>query len=131
VSGENVEVARAAFAGEGTVSEPNWALIDAQIQIRDHDIMDAGEYVGHEGHRRWWADWAQAWSDFSLGPVEELIDAGEDVVRVYRVEATGRASGVTLQREDALVCRVERRLITSVDYYNNRADALKQAGLEG
>jgi ketosteroid isomerase-like protein len=130
MSAENVELVQAAFAEFATRGEPNWELLDPQIQTRDHDVMDADEYSGHEGHGRWLEDWAQAWSDFSLGPAEELIDAGEDVVLVYRLKATGRASGVTIERQDAIVCRVERGLITRLDYYNSRAQALAHVGLE-
>lgn len=48
---------------------------------------------------------------------------------MFRLKATGRSSGVTIEREDAIVCRVRRGLITRLDYYNNRAQALAQVGL--
>lgn len=48
MSAENVEVVRAAFDHMREHGEPDWALLDPQIDTRDHDIMDAGEYRGHE-----------------------------------------------------------------------------------
>ena len=49
---------------------------------------------------------------------------------VFDVKATGRTSGVSVEREDAMVCRVQDGRIARIDYYNNRAQALAQVGLE-
>ena len=43
--------------------------------------------------------------------------------------ATGRGSGITVEREDALVYRLRDELIVRIDYFNNRRDALDAAGL--
>jgi ketosteroid isomerase-like protein len=92
--------------------------------------MDAGEYRGHAGFTRWLEDWASAWSEFTSEAAEEILDAGEDVVIVYRLKATGRASGVTVERQDAMVCRVQDGKIVRIDYYNDRSQALKSVRLE-
>jgi ketosteroid isomerase-like protein len=60
----------------------------------------------------------------------EVVDAGDDVVVFFDVKATGRTSGVSVEREDAMVCRVQDGRIACIDYYNNRAQALAQVGLE-
>jgi ketosteroid isomerase-like protein len=62
--------------------------------------------------------------------LQEWIDAGEEVVVVFRVKATGRASGVELERQDAIVCRVKDAEIARIDYYNSRGQALEAVGLE-
>jgi ketosteroid isomerase-like protein len=125
----NVELVRRGFDHFIANGEPDWALLHEEIETYDHDIMDAGEYRGHAGHRRWLEEWASAWSDFSLEPTHEVIDAGADVILVYRLKATGRSSGVTVEREDAFVCRVEDGQITRLDYYNSREQALAHVGL--
>jgi ketosteroid isomerase-like protein len=129
VSQESVEAVQRGFAVWGETGEPDWATMHEQIEVHDHDIMDAGEYRGHEGFRRWLTDWASAWSSFSMDP-EEFIDAGERVVVVLRMRATGRGSGVDVERQDAIVFEVRDDMIVRVDYYNNRAQALKAVGLE-
>jgi ketosteroid isomerase-like protein len=130
VSEQNVELVRSALAPFLATGEPRWDLLAEEIETHDHDIIDAGEYRGHAGFRRWLGDWAAAWSEFAVGRAEEWIDAGEEVVVVYRLKATGRASGVKLERQDAMVSCVKDAQIVRVDYYNNRAQALEAVGLQ-
>jgi len=99
-----------------------------ELEAHDHDIMDAGEYRGHEGFRRWLEDWSSAWSEFSMEP-EEFIDTGERVVVVIRMRATGRGSGVQVERQDAIVFEVRNGMTMRIDYYNNREQALEAVGL--
>jgi ketosteroid isomerase-like protein len=62
--------------------------------------------------------------------VEEVIEAGESgVVALIRIGVTGRESGISVEREDAVVYEVRDGLIVQVDYYNDRAVALAAAGL--
>jgi ketosteroid isomerase-like protein len=131
MSAQNVELVRGSFEHFVATGTPRWSALHEDIEIHDHDMLDAREYTGHAGFQRWLEDWAAAWSQFSVEPAHEYIDAGADVVMVYRLTATGRASGVTIDREDAMVGRVTEGQIARIDYYNNRAEALKQVGLEG
>jgi ketosteroid isomerase-like protein len=129
MSERDVEVVRSALERYLATGEPAWEMTHADIEVRDHDIMDAGEYRGHAGFRRWLEDWAGPWSEFNLEP-QEYLDAGQEVVAILRMTATGRASGVTVEREDAMVFRVEGGQIVRLDYYNNPSQALGQVGLE-
>ncbi len=62
----------------------------------------------------------------------DIVDAGEHrVVVLVRMKATGRGSSVSVEREDGLVYQLRDGLITRLDYYNNRAEALAAAGLAG
>ena len=90
--------------------------------------MDAGEYRGHVGFGRWVEDWGSAWAEYSIEP-EEFIDAGERVVAVVLMKATGLGSGVALERQDAIVWELRDGKIVRVDYYNNREQALEAVGL--
>ena len=130
MAADSVDVVERALGRFLETGEPHWALLDEQLATRDHDLLDAGEYRGHAGHRRWLADWSVAWSDFEIARVVEVVDAGDDVVVVFDVKATGRTSGASVEREDAMVCRVQDGRIACIDYYNNRAQALAQVGLE-
>jgi ketosteroid isomerase-like protein len=73
-------------------------------------------------------NWGGAWQDYTMEP-EEFIDAGDRVVVVIRMIATGKGSGVTLERRDALVYELRHRKVVRLDYSNNRDEALAAAGL--
>ena len=45
------------------------------------------------------------------------------------MSTTGRGSGIEAHREDALVYEIRENMITRVDYYNDRKEALRAAGL--
>jgi uncharacterized protein len=130
MSEQNVEVARTNIGTFFETGEPAWETLAADVEIHDHDIMDGSEYRGHDGFRQWVADWAGAWSSFSA-EVEEYIDAGDRVVVVMRMRATGASSGIEIDRQDASVNLVRDGQIVRIDYFNNRADALAAAGLTG
>jgi SnoaL-like domain len=89
MSQQNVELIQQSFVEWGATGEPPWGMVHEEVEAQDHDIMDADEYRGRAGLERWLEDWAGAWSQFSMEP-EEFIDAGDRVVAVIRMTATGR-----------------------------------------
>jgi len=127
---ENVENVKAAVAHFVANGEPLWSTTAEDVEVHDHDIPDAGVYRGHAGYAQWLEDWAGAWSEFSLEP-EDFIDIDDRVVVVFRMRATGRGSGVTVERKDALVVQVRDGMAVRLDYYNNQEQALQQVGLQG
>jgi ketosteroid isomerase-like protein len=127
MSKENVEMVQATWE-EWAKGRIDFDAMDPAVEIHDHDLPDAGFYEGHDGFLRWLAAWEAAWENFSLVP-KEYIDGGETVVVVANMTATGRGSGITIEREDALVYRFREGLIVRVDYFNNRPEALQAAGL--
>jgi ketosteroid isomerase-like protein len=131
VSKENVELVRDGFEHFVATGEPAWDTLHDQVEVRDHDIMDGREYRGHADVRRWlFEDWASAWSDYSAEP-EEFIDVDEEqVICVFRMKATGRSSGVEMERQDAIVWVVRDRHVVRLDYYNSKQQALEAVSLE-
>jgi hypothetical protein len=58
VSRENVETVRASYEAQARGDlEAALAAADPEIEVYDHDILDAREYRGVEGVLRWHADW--------------------------------------------------------------------------
>src|SRR5689334_18500577 len=103
MSETDVEIVRRSLQTWRRTGQPAWELITEDIEVHDHDIMDAGEYRGRGGVERWLSDWGAAWSDFGM-QAEEFIDAGEHAVLVFvRMSATGRESKVRVEREDAIL----------------------------
>jgi ketosteroid isomerase-like protein len=130
MSEESVELVRRGLEHLIATGEPAWDTFHEHVEVRDHDIMDGREYRGHGDVRRWlFEDWADAWSEWSAEP-EEYIDAGGDVViAVFRISATGRSSGLRIERQDATVNVVRDMQIVRLDYYNSKQQALQAAGL--
>jgi ketosteroid isomerase-like protein len=128
MSEENVDVVKRGFEHFMATGEPHWESFHGEVEVYDHDTMDQGEYRGHAGVARWLEDWTAAWSHFTMEP-EEFLDIGERVVMVFRMRATGLSSGVVLERQDAMLFTVRDGKVVRVDYYNDRAEALKAAGL--
>jgi ketosteroid isomerase-like protein len=56
------------------------------------ELPGATSYFGHAGAIMAYENWAEQWDDFSM-ELEELVDAGSEVVLVTRHRGTGRASG--------------------------------------
>jgi ketosteroid isomerase-like protein len=129
MSQQNLELVQGALEGYIANDEPPWELLHAEIEVHDHDILDAGEYRGHAGFGRWLEDWEAAWSDSTLEP-EDFLDAGDHVVAFMLQKTTGKGSGVALERHDAMVFEVKGSQVVRVDYYNNRDEALRQVGLK-
>jgi len=86
--------------------------------------------AGTRGFGRWLEDWATAWSEYTMQP-EDFLDAGDRVVAFILQKTTGHGSGIALERHDAMVFAVCDVKIVRLDYYNNRDEALRQAGLAG
>jgi ketosteroid isomerase-like protein len=127
MSQENVEHVRRTLGHFMEAGEPLWEVIDDEIEVYDHDIPDRGEYMGQAGFVRWLQDWGEAWADWSVHP-QEFLDAGDKVVAFLRMKATGH-SGVSVERDDAIVYTLRDNLVVRIDYYNNRSQALEAAGL--
>jgi ketosteroid isomerase-like protein len=129
MSQTNVELARRAVEHFMQTGEHAWELIDEEVEVHDHDILDAREYRGHAGWARWSEDWGAACAEYSVEP-EEFIDADDDrVILVLRLYATGRGSGVKVERQDAMVITVRDGKIVRVDYYNSKQQGLESVGL--
>jgi ketosteroid isomerase-like protein len=129
MSQENVEIVQrmlAEYFATGEPPPPVWFA--EELEVFDHDTPDQGAYRGYEEALRWLDEWGAAWADWSIEP-EDFIDAGGSVVVFIRMKAEGRGSGIKLDRRDALAYEVRSRLITRIDYYNDRAEALKAVGL--
>jgi ketosteroid isomerase-like protein len=131
---ENVEVVRrlheAATSRDVTtvlaLYDPAVELDASRVQIVG--FMGQDVYRGHEGLRRFFAEWHEAWEsiDYSF---EELIDAGEQVVSVVTRRARGRASGADVEWHLALVWTLREGRVTRLVWFPTRTDALAAAGL--
>lgn len=128
MSAENLEIVRRSLEKFAETGEIDWSTVDEQIEITDHDIPDQEGYRGHDGLARWLEDWATAWAEYTIEPTE-FIDAGKYVVVVLRMHATGRGSGLELDREDAIVYELRAGKMIRCGYFNDKPQALAAAGI--
>ena len=94
MSRENVEIVRGVVERFMATGDVTWDVLDEDLEVHDHDILDGRDYRGHTGFGLWLDDWAVAWADWSYD-AEEFIDAGDHVVVVIRMKVVGRSSGGT------------------------------------
>jgi ketosteroid isomerase-like protein len=136
MSRENVEIVRSVLEGANSRdSERTLALYDPAV-VWDHtegpikELMGGPTvYHGHEGLRRWFREYYEAWGDVQA-EIIELIDAGNEVVSVINYRSLGRASGIEVEfREMAGVWTVEDGKVTKAAWFRTRAEAIETAGL--
>ena len=86
-------------------------------------------FRGHEGLRQWSREWYEAWENVEAD-LEELIDAGEQVVVVLNYRGRGRASGAEVQfTQMAGVFTLEQSRVVRAAWFRTRGEALEAAGL--
>ncbi len=85
-------------------------------------------YHGHEGVRRMAHDWNEAWATVEYD-LEELIDAGPNVIGAITYRGRGRLSGAEVERTDYPVWTIRDGKIVRVLWLATREEALKAGGL--
>lgn len=130
MSQENVELVKRGFMA--TLAE-DWATaldtLDADVEVHDFDLPDAGVYHGHDGFLAWLKGWGEGWDSWRLEGIE-FRAAGEDqVIALFRMIAKGGHSGMELERDDAITYLVRGGKIVRTEYFNDRKRALAAFGL--
>jgi ketosteroid isomerase-like protein len=86
-----------------------------------------GVYRGHEGFRQVWAATHDPWDvDVQL---EEMIDVGDRLLSIGQVSARGRGSGVPVAAPLFAIHTFRAGRIVREQFFNDREEALKAAGL--
>ena len=128
MSQENVEVVRRAIAYE---YDGVGDLADAESIFDTHVVLNPIDEAASSGFAAMRADmerWASAFDELTV-TVEEIIDAGDQVVVVTHHEGRGRESGVEVDTRFYEVYSLRDDKVSRVDEYIERDDALEAAGL--
>ena len=134
MSQESVEVVRAVYEAVGRRdSAAVLALYDAEVEFDTARVPSVGlvggdVYRGHDGLRRWFREWNEAWEAYG-DEVEELIDAGTHVISVVKRRGRGRVSGVDVEWQYVGVWTIRDGKIVRVAWCSSRGEALEVAGL--
>lgn len=87
------------------------------------------EYHGKDRVERFMTEWRDMWDDYEAG-IEDLIAAPDGrVVGFYWQCGTGRDSGLPMAFKGAIVMTLRAGKVTRSAYYDDRAEALRAAGL--
>jgi len=136
MSKEQVDVVRRVYeAAARRDSETIFSLYDREVELDatrlelPHYSGEAGgSYRGHDGLRRFFREWHEAWKEIEYD-YEELIDAGECVISVVTRRARGRVSGAVVERLFALVWTLREGKVVRVVWFPSREEAFEAAGL--
>jgi ketosteroid isomerase-like protein len=91
-------------------------------------LVGEGVYWGHEGLRRFFHAYHDAWENVEYR-CAELIDAGDQVISVDIEPARGRASGIEVELTQYAVWTIRDHRIARAVWFDTREEALQAAGL--
>ena len=131
MSQENVEIARRAFAyeiyGVGDRADAE-AIFDPHVVMNPIHVIDEEPSYGPNAMRDDFERWASAFEELRV-TVEEIIDAGDQVVLVAHHQGRGRKSGVVVDARYYEVYTLREGKVSRIDEFDERAEALEAAGL--
>jgi hypothetical protein len=134
VSQENVEIVRQIYeAAARRDAATVFALYDPDVEADNSRLqivgfMGGGIFRGHEGLRRMFREWHEAWENIKYD-YDELIDAGDEhVISVVTRRGRGRASGVEVELPVALLWTIREGKVVRVVWFRTRDEALEAAG---
>jgi ketosteroid isomerase-like protein len=136
MSQENIEAARkllAAFQGvdigsfERRLDEVR-DLFDPEVEwvAAPQSLLASDEYRGYDGVRRFWTEFLSAWDEYGV-QVDELVDAGDQVVAVMRL--TGRTGELEVDEARSSLLTFRDGRIVRIEPFASKAEALTAAGL--
>lgn len=131
MSQENVELARRlyeAFAGGDL--ERVLALLDSAIEVRPdpETMMGEDSYRGHEGFLKYAQRWLESWDEYRLIP-EKFIDAGDNVVVIYRAVGRGKGSGIEVDMRLGHLWTIRDGKAVRLEIFSKPDEGLEAAGL--
>jgi ketosteroid isomerase-like protein len=85
--------------------------------------------VGLDETNRWLARWVEGFENWSID-VEEVFDAGDQVVTTVRQHANPRQGGPEVEMRFAQTWTFRDGLVARMQMYADRDEALQAAGLE-
>ena len=105
---------------------------DPEVEYRPNGDLIAPDldrvYYGHDGYRRLWKRWFDAFDDFHWEP-KEIIDFGDKLLVTAELKGHGSGSGVAVSETAFQLFKQRRGLSISQEDFTDRHEALEAAGL--
>jgi ketosteroid isomerase-like protein len=131
---ENVEIVRRLFDALALRDVTSiLSLYDPEVEwdasrAGPGEVFIGGIYHGHDGLRRYFREWYEAWDNVAYS-CEEVVDAGERVMSVVTNRGRGRVSRAEVEFKQYAVWTIRDGKIVRVAWFNARDEALHAAGL--
>ena len=124
---ENVEVVRQVL-DRWQRGEPSLDSFADDV-VWDYTSFPDGRIVqGHEEVKKFMRRWLGTWEQYEIR-VEQILDAGEDVVALTYESGRGRGSNAQVELRGALVFSIARGRIVRFKGFLDRGEALSFVGL--
>jgi ketosteroid isomerase-like protein len=104
------------------------ALMDADVQAVPFAAAIEGDYLGHDGIRRWWENLLGVFPDFKVGAVE-VRDFGHMTVASMRNRAHGTGSDIPMDQTLWQVAEWRDGKAVRWSSHGSEAEALEAVGL--
>ena len=131
MSQENVEIMRSAYAAlaEGGL-EAVIAVADPEFEATTPPSLasEPDTYRGHEGVRRWFGSFGGAMEGVYFEGLE-FTSVGDKVLVETKLHARGRTTGIETEQRAFLVWTLREGMVTRVETFAERGQALEAAGL--
>lgn len=123
VASRNVETVERVVAG-WLRGDPSTIELIAEdvVYVSPQTMTGGGTYHGHEGVLRWVVEWRQEWTDYELS-LERITDFGDKVLTVEHNTATGKRSGVRLERRTFSVWTLRDGKVVRWEGFTTQAEA--------
>jgi ketosteroid isomerase-like protein len=123
VAAFNADLATFAGAASGFSDDFEAVFIDRRARTT------IGPYRGIAGFVEGWRDWLEPWERYELR-AERFIDVGDQVVVFARVSGRTRRDGVEMDHAPAAVYTLRDGLVSRIEFYLDRDEALRTVGLK-
>jgi hypothetical protein len=131
MSEHNVELHRRAVrAFNARDLEAAVALADSRVELHSaFAAIGGGIYKGHDGVRRYFRDYEDAWGAEIRVQVEAYFGLGEHTLLFYVMRGRGQQSGADVAMAVTQVARWRDDLLVYFKSYRQREDALSDLGV--
>jgi ketosteroid isomerase-like protein len=105
-------------------------LFEPDFEVRfiaDQPGLGAAEYRGLDGFVAGWREWLEPWGSYRID-LDDIIDAGDDVLVLIRVRARTARDGVEMEHAPAAVWTIRDGKVSSLRLYLNRDQAFEVVG---
>jgi ketosteroid isomerase-like protein len=122
----NIELTTRGFeAYNAGDSEAVIALLHPDVELHaDSELINGGDYRGHEGFIRWNAEWTEAWEEFKIEPRSIETFGGNALLADTHQVARGAGSGVDVEMDVYWVFELDDDQVVRMHLYATRERAL-------